>query len=89
MYLQIKKIERKDSQCWFDNVIRMIGLYKDDWVFIKWIKHDPIIIQKLLQSKIEITLPEIQSILKESEIEKLIPPTTPWFFANIPLKWFD
>lgn len=43
MYIQIKKIEEKETKFWKDYYLKMIWLYEDDWKWIKWIKIDEVI----------------------------------------------
>lgn len=86
MYIQIKKINKRTTKYGFDTIITHIGLYKDDGEFIKWIWHDDRIVNKIQDTKTEISIPELEWLLKEHEIDKLIPSTV---FNHIELKWLN
>jgi hypothetical protein len=85
MYLQIKKLKQKNNPRGFDTIITHIGLYKDDWTYVKFIKHNEIILTKLQEAKIDITIPELEWLLNEQEIEK-IAPRDPNLFDSV-VKW--
>jgi hypothetical protein len=73
MYLQVKKYKQVQHKYWFDTIITHIGLYKDDWTYIKFIKHDPKILDLISNARIEISIPEIREFIKDEEIEKILP----------------
>lgn len=73
MYIRPSKIKQKELPRGKETTITHIWLYKDDWTYIKHIAHDQIILDKLLWAKIEISIPELEWLLKEHEIDKLLP----------------
>lgn len=73
MYLQLKKIKQNKTQYWFDTIVTHIGLYKDDGTYVKFIKHTEKILEKLQEWKIEISIPELEWLLTEAEIDKIAP----------------
>lgn len=79
MYIKATKYKtlEKDFGKWpiKSTLITHIWLYKDDGTYIKFLAHNDNIIQKLLDTKIDITIPEIQDQIKEHEIDKIIPPS--------------
>jgi len=76
MYLQIKTINKVTKHYGFDSIITLIWLYKEDDSFVKWIKHAPNIIDKIIETKIDIAITELEWLLNEQEIDKLLPPST-------------
>lgn len=72
MYLKINKIVKEKTKFWFDTKITHISLYKDDWTFIKFVKHTDDILDKLKQINIDITIPELDWLLNEKEVEKIV-----------------
>ena len=86
MYLKIAKYKQVEKPRWFDTVVTHIGLYKDDWTYVKFIKHDPKILEIIQESKIDITIPQIREFIKDEEIEKILPKESN-LFDNFPLKW--
>lgn len=73
MYLQIRKIKQRNNPRWYDTIVTHIWLHKDDWTYIKFIKHNELILNKLQEVKIDITIPELEWLLNEQEIEKILP----------------
>lgn len=93
MYIQLKNIHkstitRGDGQTFPALKVGLCWLYKDDDKNIKFVEMTDVIIEKLLNAKIEITIPELEGLLKEHEIEKLLPPKESTLFDHVPLKWF-
>lgn len=85
MYLQIKKIKQIEKPRGKDTQITHIWLYKDDWTYVKFVPHNEIVIEKLEGMKIDITIPELETLVKEHEIDKLLPvlPKEPNLFDDI------
>lgn len=86
MYVKIAKTKQKEYEWWKMTLITHIGLYKDDDTWIKWLPHDEKIINKIMDTKTEISIPEVQGWLKEHEIEKIMP-KDPNLFDDL-IKWF-
>jgi glycosidase len=84
MYIRINKVKQIEKPRGKDTQITHIGLYKDDWTHVKFIAHDQKILDKLMETKIDITVMELEWLLKEHEIEKLIPkePNLFWELEN-------
>jgi len=75
MYLQIKKIKQIEHSRGKDTQITHIWLYKDDWTYVKFVPHNEVVLDKLQNMKIDITIPELSTLVKEHEVEKLLPPS--------------
>lgn len=73
MYVKIAKTKQKEYEWWKMTLITHIGLYKDDWTWIKRLPHDEKIMGKLMETQTEISIPDVQWRLKDHEIEKIIP----------------
>ena len=54
MYIQIKKILPVAGQYGNDLKITMVGLYDDDGKWIKWVKLNSELVERLKNAKIEI-----------------------------------
>ena len=81
MYLHINLIKKKEYPSGdFDNIIKQIKLCKDDGTYIKFIKQTDLIMEKIKQARVEITIPEIQDLLTEKDLEKILPKTEPNLF---------
>ena len=73
MYVKIAKFKQLQKERGISTLITHIWLYKDDGERIKRLPHEEDIMNKVLEIKADITIPEVQEYLKEHEIEKLIP----------------
>jgi len=87
MYLQITKTTQKERPRGYDTIVTHIGLYKDDGTYVKFVKHSESILEKLKSAKIDITIPELEGLIQEHEIDKIIPPIEPNLFDAI-VKWY-
>jgi len=83
MYLQITKTTQKERPRGYDTIVTHIGLYKDDGTYVKFVKHSESILEKLKSAKIDITIPELEGLIQEHEIDKIIPPIEPNLFDAI------
>jgi hypothetical protein len=83
MYLQISKTTQKERPRGLDTIITHIGLYKDDGTYIKFVKHTESIIDKIKAAKIDITIPELEGLIQEHEVDKIIPPREPNLFDSL------
>jgi hypothetical protein len=72
MYLKINKLKREKTKFWYDTKIMHIALYKDDWSFVKFVKHTDEILDKITKWVVEVTIPEIEWVLQEQDIEKIL-----------------
>lgn len=94
MYIQLKNITKATITRWnwktFPALkIWLCGLYKDDNKNVKFLEMTDTIINKLKETKIDITIPELEWLLKDHEIEKLLPPPSPNLFNTIPTKLWN
>lgn len=53
MYIQIKKAELVPDTRWHHIKITMVGLYDNDWKYVKRIKLDDALLNDLLATKIQ------------------------------------
>ena len=76
MYIKFKNITIWEVERWdkkFPNLqLNLCWLYKDDDKYIKRIEMTERIKDKLEETKIEITIPEIEYALKDHDIEKIV-----------------
>lgn len=88
MYIKFNKIHEDKISRWgkvFPILkLTMCWLYKDDDSYVKWITMTDLIKKKLENTKIDITIPELEWLLKDHEIDKLLPPEEN-IFASVPL----
>lgn len=73
MYLQINTIKQVERPRGKDTEVTHIWLYKDDGTYVKFVPHNEVVIEKLKNTKIDITIPELETLVKEHEIAKLLP----------------
>lgn len=73
--MQIKKLNESKKKRWWkefdEHHIAMVGLYTDNDKFIKRIKQDEIVCNKILWERIPVEIPEILHLLKEQDVEKI------------------
>lgn len=90
MYIKIWKTKKfeKDFGKWIviSTLITQLWLYKDDGTWVKWIKQEDWMIEKIINTKIDVTIPEIQHLVKEHEIDKLLPKSK-YKLGDVSLFW--
>ena len=87
MYLQIKKFESKPGsrggKTYVEHHISLLWLYADWWEFIKWIKQDDVVYNKMLEAQFQVDLPDIQHLLNETDQARILRIQMDEFWPNL------